>query len=333
MKEAAEGFLYLSKRSSVLLIISDLPYSHKFWKKRYFFVSGRSWEYDPIDKKDTMGVPAVWTTPENLHKLCFALVWSSFHKLQGIPNFALVVRSSGIRPDLSPEDRVVKRKLAKSLPRAYSKLIRSDIPGSSGSKSSRPATLRPSPPFVMKFSHDGPPVVKPTKGELQARVEMLSRRSRSVKRKPLDSLEKGHPAWGKAPRLGTSYSSPSAHVRVQGQVLQPPAEVPRAPSSQPRSAYAAKAKDSSGRVAEPSLKVMPISVWSPPALSVEPPPSIAEDLERKRPEADGYGDSFLSNAELAAGAISSILRDSDLKRSGAQPVEEALALSLQGSPL
>ena len=122
------------------------------------------------------------------------------------------MRSSGIRPDLSPEDRVVKRKLAKCLSCAYSELIRLDIPGSSGSKSSRPSTLRPSPPSVMKFSHDKPPVVKPTKEELQARVEMLSRRSRSVKRKPLDSLEKSHPAWGKGSRLGTSSSSPSTHV-------------------------------------------------------------------------------------------------------------------------
>ena len=39
---------------------------------------------------------------------------------------------------------------------------------------------------------------------------------------------------------------------------------------------------------------------------------------------------MLSNAELAAGTISFILRDSDLKRSDALPVEEALALSLQG---
>ena len=122
------------------------------------------------------------------------------------------MRFSGIRPDLRPEDRVVKRKLAKCLPRAYYELIRSDISGSSGSKSSRPSTLRPSPPSVMKFSHDRPPVVKPTKGELQARVETLSRRSRSVKRKPQDSLERSHPTWGKAPRLGTSSSSPSTHV-------------------------------------------------------------------------------------------------------------------------
>ena len=53
-------------------------------------------------------------------------------------------------------------------------------------------------------------------------------------------------------------------------------------------------------------------------------------MGRKRPEADENGDSLLSNVELAAGAISSILRDSYLKRSGALHVEEALALSLQG---
>ena len=93
------------------------------------------------------------------------------------------MRSSGIHPDLSPEDRDVKRKLSKCLPHAYSELIRSDISGSSGSKSSRPSTLRPSPPSVMKFFRERPSVVKPTKGELQARVKTLSQRPRSVKRK------------------------------------------------------------------------------------------------------------------------------------------------------
>ena len=182
----------------------------------------------------------------------------------------------------------------------------------------------------MKFSHDRPPVVKPTKGELLARVETLSRRSQSVKWKTLDSLEKGRPSWGKVPKLGTSSSSPSTHFRVLGQVLPPPAEVPRAPSSQPLSGSAGKAKDSSGRAVEPLLEVMPITVWSPLAQSVEPPSLRAEELRRKRPEANGDGDSLLFNAELAAGAVLSILKDSDLKRSGALPVEEALALSLQG---
>ena len=74
VKEAAEGFLDLSKCSSAPLIISDLLSSHKIWKEHYFFVSGRSWEYDPIDKEDTLGIPVVWTTPENLRELCFALL-------------------------------------------------------------------------------------------------------------------------------------------------------------------------------------------------------------------------------------------------------------------
>ena len=143
----------------------------------------------------------------------------------------MVAYLSGIRPNLSLEDKVIKRKLAKCLSRAYSELIKSDILGSSGLGSSLLTTLRPTPPSVMKFSHDGPPVVKPTKGELLARVEMLFRRSRSVKRKTLDSSEKGCPSWGKVPKLGTSSSSPSTHVRVLGQVLPSPTEVPRAPSS------------------------------------------------------------------------------------------------------
>ena len=81
VKEAAEGFLYLSKCSSAPLIISDLPSSHKYWKERYFFVSGRRWEYDPTDQEDTLGIPAVWTTPENLREIFFVLVWSSLHIL------------------------------------------------------------------------------------------------------------------------------------------------------------------------------------------------------------------------------------------------------------
>ena len=71
-KETAEGFLYFSRRSGALLVISDLPSSHRSWKGRYFFVSGRNWEYDPFDKDDTLGVPMAWTTPENLreYSLC-----------------------------------------------------------------------------------------------------------------------------------------------------------------------------------------------------------------------------------------------------------------------
>ena len=80
VKEAAEGFLYISKLSSAKLIISDLPSSHKFWKERYFFVSGRHWEYNPFDQEDTLGVPAVWSAPKNLRELSFVLICFSLQR-------------------------------------------------------------------------------------------------------------------------------------------------------------------------------------------------------------------------------------------------------------
>ena len=49
VKEAAGGFLYLSKRSSAPLIISDLPSSHSIGRNATFFVSGHRWEYNPTD--------------------------------------------------------------------------------------------------------------------------------------------------------------------------------------------------------------------------------------------------------------------------------------------
>ena len=72
-KETAKGFLYFSRRSGAPLVIFDLPSSHRSWKGHYLFVGGRNWEYDPSDKDNTLGVPVVWTTPDNLREylLCF----------------------------------------------------------------------------------------------------------------------------------------------------------------------------------------------------------------------------------------------------------------------
>ena len=72
---------------------------------------------------------------------------------------------SGTRPDLSFEDKEVKRKLAKCLPLVYSELIRPDIPKpsgvnpsqpskSSGAKSSQPSALRPPQSSAMKPSRE-----------------------------------------------------------------------------------------------------------------------------------------------------------------------------------
>ena len=264
VKESVEGFLYFSRRADAPLVISNLPSSHRLWKERYFFVSGRNWEYDPLDRDDTLGIPVAWTIPENLreYRLVFGIV---FVRSLGISNSALTACFSGVRPDLSPEDNVIAQELAECSLRPYSELIRSDIPGPSSLRSTRSFALRPSPPSAMKFSPVGPSAAKPTKGELLAQVEMLPRKSRSVKRKTSNSVEKDHPAWGKVPKLGASSSSSSIHVHVPGLVLSPLAEVPKALSSQPHSVSTSKAKDSSGRADEQPLEVMPITVWNPPA--------------------------------------------------------------------
>ena len=130
--------------------------------------------------------------------------------------------------------------------------------------------------------------------------------------------------------MGASSSSPSTHVRKPEQALSPPAEVLKVLSSQPRSGSVAKAKGPSGKVVEQPLAIMPIIVWNPPTKSVWPPSSKVEELKRKDFETGRDGDSLLLDAELAAGVVLSILKDSNLKRSSMLPVDEALALSLQG---
>ena len=83
---------------------------------------------------------------------------------------------SSIRPDLNFEDKEVKQQLAKCLPRVYFELIRSYIPGPFGLSPFQSPSLRPSLPSVMKPSHEGPSAVKPTREELQARVESLAKK-------------------------------------------------------------------------------------------------------------------------------------------------------------
>ena len=103
-------------------------------------------------------------------------------------------------------------------------------------------------------------------------------------------------------------------------------------SSPSPSKPATKAKGLLDGTAERPLAVIPITVWNPPPESARPPPRKVEELKRKNPESKvgEDEDSLLFNVELAAGAILSVLKDSDLGRSKGLPVDEALALSLQG---
>ena len=103
-------------------------------------------------------------------------------------------------------------------------------------------------------------------------------------------------------------------------------------TSLPPSKPDVKAKGLSGVAVEQPLTVMPIAVWNLPSGGVKSPPrGVAEPKGKKlKPKADAIKDSLLSNAELAAGAVSSILKESDLGRSKELPVDEAIALSFQG---
>ena len=250
-----------------------------------------------------------------------------------ISNYALSSCLPGARIDLSAEDNVIALALVECPPRPYTELIKSDIPCPSSSRLARSAALRSSPPSTMKVSPIGPFAAKPTKGELLDRLETLSRKPRSMKWNTLDSDEKDRSALVKVPKLGASSSSPSTHVRKPGQALSPPIEVPKVLSSQFRSRSTAKVKGPSGGAVEHPLAVMPITVWNPPTKGVRPPSPRVEELKRKDSETGGDDDSLLLNAELVAGAVSSILKDSDLKRSRVLPIDEALALSLQGAAL
>ena len=93
-----------------------------------------------------------------------------------------------------------------------------------------------------------------------------------------------------------------------------------------------KAKGLSGADVAQPLTVLPITVWNPPSDKAKSPPRRTTELKRKKlkPKADANKNSLLSSVELAAGAISSILLESDVGSSKELAVDEALALSFQG---
>ena len=235
----------------------------------------------------------------------------------------------GARLDLSAADKVVALALAKCPARPYAELIKSGIPGPSNLRSARSTASRPLPPSTMGVSPIGLTVATPTRGEILVHLGVLSRKPWSVKRKKSSSSEKDWPIPTKVQKLG---ASPSSSAREQERAPSPVAEAPLVLSSPPPSKPDVEAKSLLGAAVEQPLAVMPITVWNPPSESAKSLPRRAAELKRKKPKpkTDENKDSLLSNAELAAGSVSSILKDSDLGRSKALPVDEALALSIQG---
>ena len=172
----------------------------------------------------------------------------------------------------------------------------------------------------METSPEGHPVVKPTREELHARVELLTKKRRSTKRKAQAPPESSLSAWGKILKLG-AFAPPSlakewgscAHVWVRGQALPSLAEVSEVAGAQRRSSSVAEAKGSSRRAAKPPLKVLLISIWSPPTQNAMPSHLMWGDAGSDRFGVEGGEDSLLTNAKLVARNVSSVLRDSDLK--------------------
>ena len=259
--------------------------------------------------------------------LCITCVRSS-----NISDSAFLSCFPGARIDLSVEDNVVALALAECPACPYTELIKSDIPGPSNLRSARSTASRPSPPSTMRVPPIGLSAATPTRGEILVQLGTLSRKPRSAKRKNSSSTKKDRLVSAKVQKLGASSSSPSTHVRKPERAPSSPSEAPTTLSSQPRSKSTAEAENPLGEAVGQPLAIVPIIVWNPPTRSVRSPSRRAKESKRKDPgsESSGDVDSLLLNAELAAGAVSSILKDSDLKRSKTLPVDEALALALQG---
>ena len=244
-----------------------------------------------------------------------------------VSDFILSACFPDARLDLSAEDNVIALALAGYPARPYAELIRSDIPGPSNLRSARSSISRSSPAATLGSSPIGLTAATPTRGEILVHLGAMSQKPWSVKRKKPSSTEEDRPISAKVQKLR---ASPTA--REPERASSPLAEAPVVLSPPPPSKPDGEAKSPLNAAVEQPLVVMPITVWNPPSGNVKSPPRKAAELKRKKPKAkfDENQDSLFSNAELTAGAVSSILRDSDLGRSKAMLVDEALALSLQG---
>ena len=233
--------------------------------------------------------------------ICFVFC-ITFARSLNISDSAFPSCFPGARIDLSAEDNTVALALAECPAHPYTKLIKSGIPGHSSLSSARSAASRPLPPSTVRVFPIGPSAANPTRGELLAQLETLSRKPRSVKWKTSGSSEKDRPVSAKVLKLGASPSFPSTHVRESEQAPSPLSEAFAILSSQPGSRSATKAKSLLGGAVDQPLAVMPITVWNPPAKGVRSPTRRAEELKKRVSESKSGGDrdSLLLNAELAA---------------------------------
>ena len=260
------------------------------------------------------------------------------------PDLRLSSCFSDARLDLGDEDAAVALALTECSARSYAELLRSDIPSSSGLKTAKSSALRPSPPSTLGVFSFGPAVAAPTRGEILVHLEGISRKPRSVKRRKTDSPERDQSAPAKVQKLEAPSSlliqrperasSPLASLVLEPEQDPPSlAEVPPVLGPLPPSEPIAEAGNPSGKDIQP-LAAVPITVWKAPSENAKSPPGKSpEPRRRTKPTTAENKDSLLSNAKLAAGAVSSIIKDSDIVRSKELPVDEALVSFFQGFAL
>ena len=232
--------------------------------------------------------------------------------------------------------------------RSYAELIKSNIPSSSSLLPARSTASRPSPLSTLGVFSFGPTAATPTRGEILVHLGATSRKPWSVKRKKPSSSEKDRTVPAEVQNTGAPHPSPAQElerassplVEVQESGASPPSPVQEPNQELPTLDLTllspprldVKAKGLSGADVAQRLTILPITVWNPPADKAKSPPRRTPELKRRKlkPKADAIKDSLLSSAELAAGAVSSILLESDVGSSKELPVDEALALSFQG---
>ena len=126
-------------------------------------------------------------------------------------------------------------------------------------------------------------------------------------------------------------SSPLASLVLEPERAPSPlGEVPSVLCPLPSSEPVTGAGNPLGGDSDQPLAAMPITVWNASFDNAKSPPGKVAVPKRTKTKIVENKDSLLSNAELAAGAVSSILKDFDIVRSKELPVDEALALSFQG---
>ena len=156
-------------------------------------------------------------------------------------------------------------------------------------------------------------------------MEGIARKPRSAKRKKTGSPKRDQPVRIKVRKL----EAPSSPLAERPERSPPPlAKVPLFPSSEP---IAETGNPSDEGTTQP-LAALPIAVWKAPSEDAKSSPGkLTKPTGRKTKTSIAENkDSLLFNAKLAAGAVSSILEDSDIARSKELPVDEVLASSFQG---